>query len=152
MLNPEKNRIENNSDLKTIIEKIGVGSGEICVNGLYGSSRSLFISAVIKKTQKPLVIVSPDYEEAQRLYQDLSQFINEAEIVLLPAWDIFSTDILSAQRDTELRRINALFRLYTGEISNFYPAAEFLPPKGCPKRSHRCLRAEDSDWGYAGQR
>jgi transcription-repair coupling factor (superfamily II helicase) len=135
MLNPEKNRIENNSDLKTIIEKIGVGSGEICVNGLYGSSKSLFISAVFKKTQKPLVIVSPDYEEAQRLYQDLSQFINEAEIVLLPAWDIFSTDILSAQRDTELRRINALFRLYTGEISIFIlPLNSFLQ-KVAPKEA-----------------
>ena len=133
MLIHGKSRLQNDPALNSFFEKFGRGDRQILVSGLHGSSKSLFLSVVFKTLGRPLIIVCPEFDDAKRIFQDLSQFLDAPEVVLLPAWDILSTDIFSAQRDTELRRMDALFKLYRGERSIFIiPLTAFLqkvPPR-----------------------
>ncbi len=127
MLIHVKNRLQADPDLKALFEKIGGGDRQITVGGLHGSSKSLFLSIVFKRLDRPLIVVCPEFEDARRTCQDLAQFLDGPEVVLLPAWDILSTDIFSAQRDAELKRMDALFKLYRGDRSIFIiPLKAFL--------------------------
>ena len=127
MLIQEKNRIQLDPSLKGFFEKTDRGVGPIHVGGLYGSAKALFLSIVLQRLNRPLVVVCPENEDAKRLCQDLSQFLERSQTILFPASDILSADVFSTQRDTELKRMRALFKLCRGErLIYVLPLGAFL--------------------------
>lgn len=132
----QKDRLHTNPELAAFFERIGRGAGEVHIGGLHGSAKSLFLSIALKRLGRPLVVVCPELQDARRICRDLSQFLgDEAQIMILPPWDLLSTEILSAQRENELQRMNALFKLIRGDRSIFIiPISAFLQ-KVAPKEA-----------------
>ena len=119
--------------LSALLEQIGRGDGEVSVTGLYGASKALLLAILFRELNRPLVVVCPELDDARRLCQDLSQFLDGAETILLPPWDIHPADIFSGQRTVELKRIRALIKLSHGDRSIYVlPLTAFLqkiPPR-----------------------
>ena len=142
MPSKENNRIQTDPVFKAFFEKIDLGASEVTVSGLHGSAKSLLLSIVFRVSHRPLLVVSPELEDAKRLCRDLSQFLAASQIILFPPWDILSSDFFSSQREIELRRMKALHKLYQGEpLIYVMPLAAFLQKVAPRKSIEDCTRA-----------
>jgi len=107
----EKNRLFSDPSLSAFIDKISQGEKYITASGLHGSSKSLILSILARSVKKTLLIISPGIEEAKDVCLDLSFFLGEENVFLLPPLDMTSQDIISSQRDTTSNRIKILCKL-----------------------------------------
>ncbi len=125
--------ISTDPAFSALFERIGRDAGVAPVTGLHGASKALLLAFVFHTLNRPVVVICPELEDAKRLCQDLSQFLDPVQTVLLPPWDILSPDALSGQRDVELKRIRALFSLSRGErliyVLPLAAALQKVPPK-----------------------
>ena len=112
---------------KAVIEEISRGEDKLKISGLHGSARAFLFSILFRIIKKPLVVISPTVREAKGIYQDVSLFLTDEEVVFLPPWEIMSTDAFSYQGDVESGKIDALFELTSGRSAVFViPLPAFL--------------------------
>lgn len=60
-------------DIRSVIAGVQEGLKEQLVAGLSGSARTVFLASVYNETKKPLLIVTYNLLQAQKLYDDLTQ-------------------------------------------------------------------------------
>ena len=77
--------LTDNKDVISIIDGLSGGLKEQLLSGLSGSSRSLFLSALYKQTNKPLLVVTPNLLQAQKVYEDLTSLEENKDVYLFPA-------------------------------------------------------------------
>lgn len=128
MLIKEQNRLHADPELAAFFERIDRGTGKVRIGGLHGAAKSLFLAVAFKRLERPMVVVCPELRDAVQIHRDLSQFLGDgSHSVILPPWDLPSVEILSTQRENELQRIHAIFRLIKGDRSIFIvPIGSFL--------------------------
>ena len=72
--------------LSSLIETINTDkTGNICIEGLSGSSRAMVLSLVFHKTQTTHVVVIPEKEDAAYFYNDLVSLIGEDSVFFFPS-------------------------------------------------------------------
>ena len=71
-------------DTRSVIAGIEEGLKEQLVAGLSGSARTVFLASIYSETKRPLLIVTYNLLQAQKLYDDLVQLVNEQEVFLYP--------------------------------------------------------------------
>ena len=97
-----------NEDVQSILSGIDAGLHEQLVAGLSGSSRALFISSVYKKTNKSIMVVTYNLLQAQKLYEDLTSFLSEDEVLLYPANELIAAELSISSPELRAQRIEAL--------------------------------------------
>lgn len=100
--------IQSQKDIQTIIEGINSGLNEQLVAGLSGSARSLLVATLYQSVQRPILLVTHQLTQAQQLYDDLSEFIDEDEIFLYPVNELIATDLAIASPELKSERIESL--------------------------------------------
>lgn len=103
----------NNKPLINLLS--GEGTNHIYCSGLHASAASLFFSSVAGDTNKSLVFVLGDLEEAGYFYHDLYQILGEEKVLFFPS--SFRRAIKYGQKDAanEILRTEVLNRLQKGE-------------------------------------
>ena len=96
----------------------------LCIQGLRGSAKALFLSRLFRETGRPLIVITPTEREARDMERDLAFFLGMDQVLFYAPWDVVSTDLLTFQRDVELIRLGILYRLLYGE-----PGVVVLPLK-----------------------
>ena len=91
---------------------------KILLSGLKDSARSFFISALAlrEELKKSYLIITDTQENALKIYQDLSTFLNkpkseEENIFLFPSFDVLPYEDISSDPQIIQQRINILKRL-----------------------------------------
>ncbi|MGE8207413.1 transcription-repair coupling factor [Heyndrickxia sp. NPDC080065] len=95
-------------EVGSVITGIGAGLKEQLVAGLSGSSRALFIASIYQQVDKPVIIVTYNLLQAQKLYDDLQQFINEKVLYLYATNELIAAEIGTASPELKGQRIEAL--------------------------------------------
>ncbi len=125
--------IQSQKDIQTIIEGINSGLNEQLVAGLSGSARSLLVATLYQSVQRPILLVTHQLTQAQQLYDDLSEFIDEDEIFLYPVNELIATDLAIASPELKSERIESLTKWANRKAGIFIaPVASLkriLPPK-----------------------
>jgi transcription-repair coupling factor (superfamily II helicase) len=67
--------------------------------------------------RRPLVVACPTGSDAGQLFDDLSQFMPDGDVVLFPAWETLPFERVSPSVETMGRRLEVLWRLRTPERS-----------------------------------
>lgn len=98
-------------DISNVIAGIEEGLNEQLVAGLSGSARALYIASVYEKTKKPIAIITHNLLQAQKLYDDLTNVINDDEVLLYPANDLIGAEISVASPELKAQRIEVLNHL-----------------------------------------
>jgi len=76
------------------------------------AARPLALAAVAQlSTRRPMIIAAPTGTAAGQLFDDLSQFLPEGEVVLYPAWETLPFERVSPAVETMGRRLEVLWRL-----------------------------------------
>ncbi|KKB35287.1 transcription-repair coupling factor [Bacillus thermotolerans] len=122
-----------NNDIQLVLNGVAGGIKEQLVSGLSGSSRALFIAAAYERTDKPIIVVTHNLLQAQKLYDDLLQFVDEQEVYLYAANELIAAEISIASPELRAQRIEVLNHLVQREKGIYVvPMAGFrklLPPK-----------------------
>jgi transcription-repair coupling factor (superfamily II helicase) len=113
----EKNALSDPA-FHALFDMVSRGEKKIMVGGLYGAAKSLLSSIIFRLiNNKPVVVVVPTEKEAKDTCQDISFFLGEDKVFLYPPWDTISVDLFTFQREVELLRVEALYRLLAGEAA-----------------------------------
>jgi len=107
------------AEFKEIIKIIkGKLINKILLSGLKDSARSFFIAALASKKEikKSYLIIADSQENALKIYQDLSTFLNkpqseEENIFLFPSFDVLPYEDISSDPQIIQQRINILKHL-----------------------------------------
>lgn len=95
-------------EIHSVISGINEGLKEQLVTGLSGSARSLFIASTYKMTDRPIVVITHNLLQAQKIFDDLTQFIEEGYLYLYPADELIAAEISVASPELKGQRIEAL--------------------------------------------
>ena len=113
--------------LRELLERLAGGQEAVRVGGLEGSARRFLLAQLFRQLGRTLIVTVPTEPEALAARRDLAFFLGEEQALLLPAWDLLTTDMFAFQRETELARLEALHRLtYGGPAVVVVPARALL--------------------------
>lgn len=109
------------------------GLKEQLVAGLSGSSRSLFISSIFKDSKKPVLVVTHNLLQAQKIYEDLANILEDGSVYLYPVNELIASEIAVASPELKAQRLEVLNKLVSGEkvvvVAPIAAITRMLPPK-----------------------
>ncbi|WP_010285394.1 transcription-repair coupling factor [Bacillus timonensis] len=100
--------VGNNDELKSIINGIDEGLREQLVAGLSGSARTVFAAALYRQTKRPILVVTHNLYQAQKIYEDLNGLLEEDEVFLYPVNELIASEIGIASPELKGQRLEAL--------------------------------------------
>ncbi len=107
------NSYTTSEKVKQIVDSLATDTSRIHLKGLIGSSLSMVMQAVFKKTEKPFLIILNEKEEAAYYLNDLEQMIGGNDVLFYPSsyrrpYQIEETDNANVLLRSEvLNRINS---------------------------------------------
>ena len=106
-------------EIQSIISGVEENLKEQLIAGLSGSTRAVFIAAAAQKTKKSIVVVTHNLLQAQRLHEDLAQFMDEDELFLYPANELIAAELSVASPELRAQRIETLNYMASGRRGVF---------------------------------
>ncbi|RDW15307.1 transcription-repair coupling factor [Oceanobacillus arenosus] len=100
--------LQSKEDIQSIIHGIESGMKEQLVAGLSGSARSMLVSVLKESINKPILLVTHQLVQAQQLYDDLSEFMDEKCVYLYPVNELIASEIAIASPELRSQRIESL--------------------------------------------
>jgi transcription-repair coupling factor (superfamily II helicase) len=123
----------NNDEIKSIKDGIDGGLKEQLVAGLSGSARPVLIASLYKDTKRPLLIVTHNLYQAQKIYDDLITLVDEDDVFLYPVNELIASEVGIASPELKGQRIDALNYLISNTkgiiIAPIAGLKRYLPPK-----------------------
>jgi transcription-repair coupling factor (superfamily II helicase) len=107
-LNGLKSLFLQQEDVQSVLAGIDENLREQLISGLSGSSRTVFTATIYEKLNRPIMIVTHNLLQAQKLYDDLANLVNETEVFLFPANELIAAELSVASPELKAQRIDAL--------------------------------------------
>jgi transcription-repair coupling factor (superfamily II helicase) len=121
------------SDVQSIMTGINEGLKEQLIAGLSGSARTVFIASMFEQLNKPILLVTHNLLQAQKLYDDIVNLVGEKEVFLYPTNELIAAEMGIASPELKAQRIEALNHLCKSNggvlIVPIAGLRKILPPK-----------------------
>ncbi|WP_096203246.1 transcription-repair coupling factor [Bacillus sp. FJAT-45350] len=126
-------------EIKAVTSGIEANLSEQLIAGLTGSARTLMIATIYKETKRTQLVVTHNLYQAQKLYEDLTDLIEEEHVFLYSVNELISSEIAIASPEMKAQRVEVL-NLLVNEFSGIVivPMAglrRLIPPKEIWKAS-----------------
>ncbi|WP_316572824.1 transcription-repair coupling factor [Neobacillus sp. YIM B06451] len=95
-------------DIQSVISGAEGGLKEQLVAGLSGSSRTVLAASIYKQTDRPILLVTHNLLQAQKLYDDISSLLSDREVYLFPANELIAAEMSIASPELRAQRIEVL--------------------------------------------
>jgi transcription-repair coupling factor (superfamily II helicase) len=126
-------QVHQSEEIQSIIAGVEGQLSEQLVAGLSGSSRTAYIADVYLQTNKSTIVVTHNLFQAQKVYDDLIQFLSEDEVYLYSANELIAAELSVASPELRAQRIEVLNKLSQSTQGVYIvPVAglrKILPPK-----------------------
>ncbi|MDN7243818.1 transcription-repair coupling factor [Planococcus sp. N028] len=96
------------SHTQRFIADLKKGQDHQLISGLSGSARSIFYQTVWSQLNEPLLIVTPNLLNAQRVHDDLIKLMGEENVHLYPADELIAADVSFSGPELRAHRIDTL--------------------------------------------
>ncbi|WP_227939125.1 transcription-repair coupling factor [Alkalihalobacillus deserti] len=103
--------LRSNEEVKAVSDGLETNMKEQLISGLTGSARTLFISSLYRESRRPMLVITHNLYQAQKLYDDLVSFLNEENVLLYPVNELISAEIAIASPEMKAQRIDVLNKL-----------------------------------------
>ncbi|WP_409290931.1 transcription-repair coupling factor [Peribacillus sp. SCS-37] len=137
-MNDLQGLLKDNDDVQSLLSGLKEGLKEQMAAGLSGSSRSMLISSVYTERQKPVLVITHNLLQAQKLYDDLSAFLPEADLFLYPANELMAAELSVSSPELRAQRIEVLNHWSQNQggivIAPMAGVRKLLPPKDMWKK------------------
>lgn len=125
-------------NFQKVIQKISSESTQL-VTGIADSGRAVLMAAIWEEVNHPVVVFTTNLHQANRLYDDLSVFVDEDKVFIYNVNDMIHTQLSVASPEEQAERIEAIEFLLSGEAGIvIIPVAgsrRLLPPKAIYEKS-----------------
>ncbi|MFA4858393.1 MAG: transcription-repair coupling factor [Candidatus Margulisiibacteriota bacterium] len=108
--------VQDREDTQKIIAALKLAGAPVAVGGVVGGRESLLFAALQCHFKNFSLIITPSILSAERKYQDLLNFLPEADIELLPRLDSLPFESTSPSLDLQGKRITSLHKILTGQV------------------------------------
>jgi transcription-repair coupling factor (superfamily II helicase) len=98
-------------DIHSIISGVQEGLKEQLIAGLSGSSRTVLTAAIYEQMNRPILFITHNLLQAQKLYDDIVNLLSEDEVFLFPANELIAAEMSIASPELKAQRIEALNHL-----------------------------------------
>ncbi len=119
-------------DYQNVLTAYRNGIKEQLIAGLNHSARTLFIASLFQDEPTSQFIVTHNLHQAQKLYDDLVEWVGEEHVYLYPVNELISSEIATASPELRGQRIQVLNQLMEGKrkivIAPLAGVRRFLPP------------------------
>ncbi|WP_042354635.1 transcription-repair coupling factor [Bacillus rubiinfantis] len=95
-------------DIRACIAGIDGGLKEQLIAGLSGSARTVLTAALYEQMDRPILLVTHNLLQAQKLYDDIVNLVSEKEVYLFPANELIAAELSIASPELKAQRIEAL--------------------------------------------
>ncbi|MDP4170613.1 MAG: transcription-repair coupling factor [Bacillota bacterium] len=95
-------------DTRSILAGIQEGLKEQLIAGLSGSARTVLISSIYQQLKRPILLVTHNLLQAQKLYDDFVNLVSDDEVFLYPANELIAAEMSIASPELKAQRIEAL--------------------------------------------
>jgi transcription-repair coupling factor (superfamily II helicase) len=133
MMNGLKKLFIQQSDVQSIMTGINEGLKEQLIAGLSGSARTVFIASMFEQLNKPILLVTHNLLQAQKLYDDIVNLVGDKEVFLYPTNELIAAEMGIASPELKAQRIEALNHLCKSNggvlIVPIAGLRKILPPK-----------------------
>ena len=85
------------------------------ITGLDGSAKSIFIAELYKKNPRQLLIIEPNRNRRQALYDDLNALLPQNQVLSFPCEENVALEYSTASFDGIAQRVETLQTLISGE-------------------------------------
>ncbi|HEY3298327.1 MAG TPA: transcription-repair coupling factor [Armatimonadota bacterium] len=107
--------VADSPQFKEVSAAIERGTRGVQIEGLTPSAKSAFIGALHERKDVPLLVITYNYEQAERLHEDIAALgIGNGSLVLVPPADSMVYQEMNSDSDIIGRRLSALTRLQGG--------------------------------------
>ena len=76
---------EKTPQVETIVKSIVKGEKRMIVGGLAASSAAVVISALMKQTERVMMVIMNDADEAGYMYNDMAKMMGEERVMYFPS-------------------------------------------------------------------
>ncbi|WP_107728483.1 transcription-repair coupling factor [Desmospora activa] len=134
---------QNDDDFQSTVASLDQGLKEQLVAGLTGSARMMYVAALFKEINRPILVVTHNLNQAQKAVEDLQELLPKEQVLLYPANELVATEITLNGHETLGERIEVLSRLARGFrgvfVVPFAGARKLFPPRETVAAAHRTL-------------
>jgi transcription-repair coupling factor (superfamily II helicase) len=140
-------------DVHSVIAGVEEGLREQLVAGLSGSSRTVVTASIYEQMQRPIMLVTHNLLQAQKLYDDIVNLLSDKEVFLFPANELIAAELSIASPELKAQRIEALNHWSKNNkgilIVPIAGLKKVVPPKSQWKQYQLSLKlGEDIDIDY----
>lgn len=137
----------NQDDTRLVISGIYEGIHEQLVAGLSGSARTVFLASIYEQVKQPMLLITYNLLQAQKLYDDLVQLLDEQTVFLYPANELIAAELSVASPELKSQRIEVLNVLSQQKkgivISPIAGLRKIVPPPDLWKQQLISLKVND---------
>lgn len=149
-MNGLKSLFLKQEDVLSIIAGVEGGLREQLIAGLSGSTRTVLTAAVYEKMKRPIMLVTHNLLQAQKLYDDIVNLLSDKEVFLFPANELIAAEMSIASPELKAQRIETLNHWSMHQhgilIVPISGLKKILPPKSLWKEYQLSLKiGEDLD-------
>ncbi len=106
---------KDSNEIMDIVDSYNQRVKEQYIYGLSGSQKAFLFASLKDRIKKPMVILTTDNSQAERIRMDLKSFLPEERCEIFPSFEILSFDIFSQSREDISKRLSILNQLVRGE-------------------------------------
>lgn len=125
-------------DIRSIKSGVEEGLKEQLIAGLSGSSRTVLTASIYEQMKRPILFVTHNLLQAQKLYDDIVNLLSDSEVFLFPANELIAAEMSIASPELKAQRIEALNHWSKSErgimIVPISGLRKILPPKSIWKK------------------
>ncbi|MBE3594825.1 MAG: transcription-repair coupling factor [Candidatus Carbobacillus altaicus] len=103
--------LHENTDFNVLVQGIERGLTDQLVTGLAGSAKLLFFAALSHRIEEPVVIVTHNNYQAQKIAEEMEEWLDPSEIVYLPGEEIIGGEDHATLNEERTLRLKGLKRL-----------------------------------------
>ncbi len=122
-----------NKEFQSVITGLNEGLKEQLVTGLSGSTKNLLIATLYKEKNRPLIVITHNLLQAQKVFEDLTELIDRDNVFMYPDNEMTFIDIDAQSPEILEQRIRVLKNLNSNKqgiyIIPFVGVNKSLPPK-----------------------
>ncbi|ADF37018.1 transcription-repair coupling factor [Priestia megaterium] len=128
-----RQQFEENKEIGAVVSSLEEGLKEQLVTGISGSARSVLMALLNEDKKYPLLVVTHNLYQAQKVYEDLLHLLPEKDVFLYPVNDLVATEVGIASPELKAQRIEVLnyWSQHTGGVvvTPLAGIRKLLPPK-----------------------
>lgn len=106
--------LKKDDDFQATVEGLRGRLKEQMVAGLSGTARMLYVATLHRETERPILLVTHNLNQAQKAAEDLYELLPREQVLLYPANELVVAEVALAGQETLGERIEVLSRLSRG--------------------------------------